>query len=647
MEKLTDGTLTENPLSGVRFYLYAEDGTRIGGIYTTDELGKIAVSLPEGKYFFEEIAPKYGYDYDKNEDGTAITQYWFTVTKSEEQLVIRVYNVRKTGSLTIEKWVQNADGSELTEDQIAQEFTFKVTFSDGGTYSYRIDGGELQSIASGEYLSLKHGQKAVFEGIPTGVIYTVTEETSVLEQGQYFVSADHHRGTITEEISAAVFTNIYREEVLEPLPVKIKVTKEVSGPVPSEDADKAFDMTIDINGTSTDFALKDGESMEFDAVVGDIYEVTEKDYTSEGYVQEIVGGMGTVVGDTEVLVHNRYGKEISKDIYVEKIWNLNGQSNAVLPKSITVQLKQGDVVVDEKKVTPNAEGVWSVTFDAPKYDAEGNEIVYTVVELPVEGFQTSYDTSRAEEGIIYIVNTIPNPTQITLPNIEKKVIGEDAPLAKFEFWLRGENNAPMPDGAVGDTKIVALDRTGVVCLGNITFTKAGEYRYTLTEVNGGLEHWTYDQSVYTLVVNVYETEGGLVAEQTILKDGNWIDRILFQNTYAEEEKPTVPPENPEPEKPIPTPEDPEPEKPTPEDPTTEQPDSDKSDSDKPEEGTSGGENADADSAGGSNKAETNKPTGAASQTGDQTKYGRYLWLLLISAAVIGAVVYQQEKRKKK
>lgn len=612
LEKRVDGTLTENPLSGVLFYLYKEDGTRIGGIYTTDELGKIVVSLPMGDYYFEEIAPKDGYDYDRNEDGTEIRKYWFTVSEEKEKIEIHVYNVRKTGTLTIEKWVQNADDSDLTEDQFVQEFSFKVTFSDGGTYSYRIDGGELQSVASGECIFLRHGQKAMFEGIPTGVVYTVTEVLPTLEHGQYLIGSEYHHGTITEVGSIARFTNTYWEDVLEPLPVKIKVTKEVVGAVPTEDKDKVFDMTIDINGTQTDFSLKDGESMEFDAATGDIYEVTEKDYSEEGYVQEIIGGMGTAIGDTEVLVRNRYGKEIRKDIYVEKIWNLNGVSSNVLPKSITVQLKQGDLVIDEKIITPNAEGVWSITFNAPKYDADGNEIFYTVVELPIEGFQTSYDTSRSEEGIYYVVNTMLNPIQSTLPILEKQVIGDGAPRIRFEFWLKGEDGAPMPEGSVDQTKIVTMNQSGAVELGSVSFTKAGEYRYTITEVNGEQEGWTYDASVYTLIVQVSETESGFVAEQTILKDGNWTDRILFQNAYSEKEKPVDTPE-----------------KPIPEDPDSTKPDS--PDKDGPDENPPDGGESD----------RTDQTAGAVSQTGDTTSVVKYLLLCIISGMLLAAgIIYQ-------
>ena len=67
-----------------------------------------------------------------------------------------------SGSLTVTKEVRNADGSEVTEEQAQKKFTFKVTFSDGGTYTYRIDNGEEQSLESGGTVTLRHGQELVF-----------------------------------------------------------------------------------------------------------------------------------------------------------------------------------------------------------------------------------------------------------------------------------------------------------------------------------------------------------------------------------------------------------------------------------------------------------------------------------------------------
>lgn len=137
LEKLPDGTETENPLPGAAFYLFSADGEQIGGSLTTDDMGTISLSLPAGTYYFEESTPPPSFTFD-SQNGESITQYPFVVPEGgTEPVIVTVYNVRLTGSLSIRKTVENADGSPLSEEQSAKEFTFTVSFSDNGTYGYR------------------------------------------------------------------------------------------------------------------------------------------------------------------------------------------------------------------------------------------------------------------------------------------------------------------------------------------------------------------------------------------------------------------------------------------------------------------------------------------------------------------------------
>ena len=206
-EKQPDGTETEIPVPGAAFYLFTEDGMQLGGRYVTDSDGTISVSLEPGEYYFEEFSPAPGFAFDTDaRRPTAITRYPFVVTGNEtEEVVVTAYNIRLQGALSVQKLVENADGSPLTDEQKAQEFVFTVAFSDGGAYSYSIDGGEPQEITSGGALTLKHGQSAVFEQIPVGVTYTVAEQP----MPGYAMSGTGHTGTITEAGSAARFTNTY------------------------------------------------------------------------------------------------------------------------------------------------------------------------------------------------------------------------------------------------------------------------------------------------------------------------------------------------------------------------------------------------------------------------------------------------------
>lgn len=97
------------------------------------------------------------------------------VTEQDELVTVNAYNIRLTGNLLIRKIVENADGSLLTDGQMQTDFTFEVTFSDGKSYDYRIDGGMWQSLINGTTLTLRHGQTAEFKDLHAGILYNVVE----------------------------------------------------------------------------------------------------------------------------------------------------------------------------------------------------------------------------------------------------------------------------------------------------------------------------------------------------------------------------------------------------------------------------------------------------------------------------------------
>ena len=157
-------------------------------------------------------------------------------------------------------------------------------------------------------------------------------------------------------------------------------------------------------------------------------------------------------------------------------------------------------MVEEKIVTPDENGEWHYTFNAPKYDEDGNKIQYTVVEVPLYNFIPTYDGYN-------IKNTYLPPVSLDPPILQKFVVGDPgAPSTRFEFLLRGEN-------------------------GEITFDQAGTFTYTITELNGGLQGWTYDTAVYTLTVTVTEENGKLVPTYTLTKDGQPASELVFTNHY--------------------------------------------------------------------------------------------------------------------
>ena len=106
---------------------------------------------------------------------------------------------------------------------------------------------------------------------------------------------------------------------------------------------------------------------------------------------------------------------------VEKKWDDGDNQDGKRPSSVTVHLL-ADGVDTGKTVTLNQANSWKDGFaDLPKYKDDGTEIVYTVKEDAVEGYN-SETTGDAATGFT-VTNT--NTEKVTVP-VEKKWVGPTA-----------------------------------------------------------------------------------------------------------------------------------------------------------------------------------------------------------------------------
>ena len=458
-------------------------------------------------------------DYTAEGYAATVQEYTGQIT-GEEELRLPFANVyqppMESGSLTVSKEVV---GHNPEPDK---EFAFAITFSDGGTYEYTVDGGEPQELTNGSLLVLKGGQQAIFANLPDGIAYTVRE----VDAAGYFPAVEEISGTIVGgENALARFQNRVPTEP-EQLATLI-ITKKLAGEYPEADENRDFHFTLLVDGEETAFTLKPGESKDFEIPTGAQYEVREDDDSADGYALRMENGYGTAIsGRTiEVTAINTYIGEVQAEIKGEKTWELGGHTVA-LPESITVRLKNGDLLVEEIPVTPDENGQWHYNFTAPKYDVDGNEIAYTVEEAPVAGFIPSYDGFN-------ILNTYIPPVEIDPPHIEKVVEGENAPETEFSFLLKGENNAPMPQGSEGNTKTIRRTGSGELEFGTFSFADFGVYTYTISELNTGADGWEYDNTMYTLTFTVTLEDGELHASYTLTRDGEAAEKALFTNRYDE------------------------------------------------------------------------------------------------------------------
>ncbi|MDQ8815701.1 Cna B-type domain-containing protein, partial [Streptococcus ruminantium] len=118
--------------------------------------------------------------------------------------------------------------------------------------------------------------------------------------------------------------------------------------------------------------------------------------------EEKVDGYETKVEGTNIT--NTHTPETTQ-VSGTKTWNDNNDQDGKRPKSITVNLLADGKVVQSQEVT--ATNNWEYTFtDLPKY-ANGKEIVYTVEEVKVDGYETKVEGTN-------ITNThTPETTQVS------------------------------------------------------------------------------------------------------------------------------------------------------------------------------------------------------------------------------------------
>ncbi|MGZ7148342.1 Cna B-type domain-containing protein [Bacillus sp. BC07] len=186
------------------------------------------------------------------------------------------------------------------------------------------------------------------------------------------------------------------------------------------------------------------------------------------------------------------------------------------PGSITVQLLQGDKVIQDTTVKVDEKGNWNFSFkDLPKYDEKGNEIQYTVSEVKVDSYETKVEGTT-------ITNTYKNTDKT---EVSGKKVWEDY-NNKFNKRPGSIKVQLLQGGKEFKTEEVKADKEGNW---NFSFKDlpkydgAGdEFTYTVDEVKvDGYETKVEGTTITNTYKNTDQTE---VSGKKIWDDNNATDR---------------------------------------------------------------------------------------------------------------------------
>lgn len=214
-------------------------------------------------------------------------------------------------------------------------------------------------------------------------------------------------------------------------------------------------------------------------------------------------------------------------VTVKKEWaNTNG---AELPGSVTVQLqKDRQDYGDPFQLT--ADSGWTKKIVVP---AGVGRISWSVVETAVDGYDPTYSKAVTGTGVLTVTNThktwpgtLSGAANLT---VTKNLTGRD--------WADGDSFAFKLEQTAGDASAVTMPESTELTIdsktadhkdafGDITFSAAGEFEFTITELGQSHDGVTYDQTKNVVKVRVEEKDGKFVA--TVTEGAN----PTFTNTYA-------------------------------------------------------------------------------------------------------------------
>jgi pilin isopeptide linkage protein len=449
-----------------------------------------------------------------NEDGT----YTITNTHKPETTSVSV----------IKKWVGPAGTSatfKLYADGSDTGKTLTLTADDGWTGSF----DNLARYKAGTAITYTVSETGISGGDATG--YSTT------------VSGDATSGyTFTNISNAKVGVRVVKEWYGMPESVTVNLYKKAG----TGDAVPVKSITLDGVGetlsTDSETGIEYGEDDAWVAVFTGLprydsqtgaeitYSVTE-DAVSE---TSSVISEPTTEGDVTTFTITNTRKATFHPT-VTKEWDEN-----VNTKPVTIQLKNGNDVVDEITLDGTADGgvtetgtekgeyeAWQGRFKAvDKFDDHGAPIEYTVSEATTGDWKSSI-SGTARTGFT-VENAQLGSVSATL-SASKTVNGGEVGGNTFSFELyEGDSTT----GTLLQT--VQNEHDGSVNFAPIVYTTTGTRTYTIVEKDEGVKDVTYDSSVYKVTVKVDKADENSLGTPVITyyKNDQAVSAAIFDNTVV-------------------------------------------------------------------------------------------------------------------
>lgn len=404
--------------------------------------------------------------------------------------------------------------------------------SDGVTDGGNLSWSDVDSAGAGDTVHLKYGANGrIYQYGPTkaGEPYRLETETGWIRMGitqdePGVTNAKGARADLGDMNLNALFTGATCVRVANEREASLEVTKKVDVPdglTGNKDAGFTFKFTVP-EGKTYKAAVFEKAGTAGERRVGNVFNLTNG-YSQTIKADETIRVYGLSEGDEYTV------KELTGADQMPAGYKLTGR------KQGATDLKDAGDSVTGKIAKQNTDGTL----------AEANKLVFT----------NTY-TAEASDKLT--------------PQVTKKISGTERTDKKFSFTLAATSKTKdkidagdlEDDGLKGDTPSESKTTKGEITgkdgqplnFSDMTFNKAGDYTFTLTEAHGedddpnttGVQNagWTMDDSTYTVTVKVEDKNAKLtVTGVAVEKDGDdksetlevkkgKVNLATFTNSYA-------------------------------------------------------------------------------------------------------------------
>lgn len=432
-------------------------------------------------------------------------------------------SVPASGELEITKIVDWGNASDETK-QKQNSFEFTVDFNEDdaleGNFAYNIYETEEEpvsngTVADGETITLKAGQRAVISGLPAGTTYTVTEAganengfTTTDQAAAGAENSDTNDGIVSGTIAggslqSVSFQNNYRAD--ESLTVDTSDYLNVEKVLEGRDWRDSDEFRIDITKIDNNAPMPEKNSLT-------ITDETENHKDSFGNIEFTTTGTFRYRIDEDNDTNPIPGISYSTDVYRMTVTIVDGGNGTLKVDSVVLERIQNDESIEEVK---------------------GNTATFTNI------YQSDATTAVINGTKNYTDTTGGNEIDANKFTFKLEALGgyvTDAATDPVEYTISA-NQTPMPEGA-SENSITTGNVGDAFWFAEIPFDGndvGNTYEYEITEVAGTEAGMSYDTDIsYTVKITVTEeedAEAGDGSVNIVATVDTPPEDIVFKNNY--------------------------------------------------------------------------------------------------------------------